>query len=275
MRAGHAALYVGRIMHRRLRPRQHKLRYRIFYLLLDLDQVDNLARTLRLFSHNGFNIFSFHDRDHGDGSATSLREQVERHLRDADVEVGGPIRLLTMPRILGYVFNPLSIYFCHRTNGSLTAILYEVNNTFGQRHTYLIPVTEGRQATIRQESRKSFHVSPFLDTDMAYSFAIRPPNKRLAVSIVGHDAKGPLILAALSAERQTLTDAALARVFYRYPLLTVKVIVGIHWEAMLLWLKGVRPRRRPPPPEQPLTVGRQYPAPAAVFMKDGKHGPQR
>lgn len=243
-------------MHHRLRPKQHRLRYNIFYLLLDLDEVDALADRLRLFSHNRFNLFSFHDRDHGGEEAMPLRERIERYLRDAGVDFGGPIRLLTMPRILGYAFNPLSIYFCHRPDASLSAIFYEVNNTFGQRHNYLIPVPFGSESPIRQESQKSFYVSPFMNTDMRYSFSVVPPDKDLAVSIVGRDDAGPLIIARLAAIRQELTDASLARVFCAYPLLTFKVIMGIYWEALLLWLKGIGLHHRPSPPDQPVTLGR-------------------
>jgi DUF1365 family protein len=257
MTAPDSALYAGEVMHRRLRPKRHELRYKVFYLLLDLDQIDGLARSLRLFSHNRFNLFNVRDSDHGDGSKTSLRQQVDRRLRNAGIEAGGPILLLTMPRMLGYAFNPLSIYFCHRIDGSLAAILYEVNNTFGQRHNYLISVTTPPCAVIRQESRKSLYVSPFMAADMSYSFAVIPPNERLVVSITGRDAKGPLIVAKLTAERRRLTDASLARAFFAYPLMTFKVIAGIHWEALLLWLKGVRPKHRPPPPDHDVTLGQR------------------
>jgi len=135
-----STLYVGSVMHRRLRPRRHRLRYRVFWMLLDLDEIERLPRVLRLFSHNRFNAVSFHDADHGDGSATPLRAQVERHLAAAGIALGGgAIRLLCMPRILGYGFNPLSVYFCYQRSGLLAAILYEVHNTFGERHSYLIP----------------------------------------------------------------------------------------------------------------------------------------
>jgi DUF1365 family protein len=259
MKASGSALYTGKVRHRRFRPRQHRLRYSIFYVLLDLDEIDQLARSLRLFSHNRFNLFSISDRDHGNGSEASLCEQVRCHLQNAGVEAGGPIRLLAMPRILGYVFNPLSIYFCHRRDGSLAAILYEVNNTFGQRHNYLIPVAAGSNRIIRQQSRKSLYVSPFTIPDMTYFFAVMPPRRSLAVSVTGHDVEGPLIVAKLIATRHALTDASLLRAFLLYPLLTLKVITAIHWEALLLWLKGVRPQRRPPPPDWQVTVGQENP----------------
>jgi DUF1365 family protein len=257
MKASGSALYSGEVTHVRLRPRRHRLRYCIFYLLIDLDEIDQLASSLRLFSHNRFNLFSFSGRDHGDGSEASLREQMERHLRNAGVEAGGPIRLLAMPRILGYAFNPLSIYFCHHKDGSLAAIVYEVNNTFGQRHSYLISVAAGSNGAIRQQSRKSLYVSPFMTTDMTYFFTVLPPGESLAISIRGHDAEGPLIVAKLIGKRRALTDASLLRAFLLFPLLTFKVIAAIHWEALLLWLEGVRLQRRPPRPDREVTIGRE------------------
>lgn len=251
-----SALYTGSVMHHRLRPKEHRLRYSIFYLLLDLDEIEILARRLRLFSHNRFNFFSFHDSDHGEGATTSLRDRIEQHLQEAGIESGGPIRLLSMPRILGYAFNPLSIYFCHRRDNSLSAIFYEVNNTFGQRHNYLIPVPAESEEPIRQETQKSFYVSPFMSTDMVYSFSVVPPGKDLVVSVIGRDTAGPLIVAKLVATRQDLSDAALTRAFCAYPLLTFKVIAGIYWEALLIWLKGIHLHHRPLPPDQPVTLGR-------------------
>jgi uncharacterized protein len=271
MNASASALYTGTVMHHRLRPRQHRLQYNIFYLLLDLDEIEQQVCSLRLFSHNRFNLFSLNDRDHGNGSEASLREQVQRHLQNAGIEAGGPIRLLAMPRMLGYAFNPLSIYFCHREDGSLAAVLYEVNNTFGQRHNYLIPVPASSSRVIRQQSRKSFYVSPFMVTDMTYVFAVVPPRESLVVSIVGHDVGGPLIVTRLLASRRALTDASLLRAFLFYPLLTLKVIAAIHWEALLLWLKGVRLQNRPPPPDREVTVGQETPLSHSVVRKGQDH----
>jgi uncharacterized protein len=255
MSAEASAFYAGTVMHQRLRPRRHRLRYRIFSLLLDLDELDGLAARLRLFSRNRFNLFSFHDHDFGDRGPKPLRAQIERHLAAAGIETpGGAIRLLTMPRVLGYAFNPLSVYFCYRRPDGLAAIVYEVSNTFGERHSYVIPVHG--DGAIHQECAKRFFVSPFLDMDMNYLFRVVPPGRRVGIAISGRDAQGPVIVASLFAERAPLSDARLARAFVTYPLLTLKVIAGIHWEALRLWLKGARLRRRPPLPECPITLGR-------------------
>ena len=256
-----SALYSGAVMHQRLRPRRHRLRYRVFSLLLDLDELDAVAARLRLFSRNWFNLFSFFDRDHGSGSAEPLRDQIEHQLAAAGIEPdGGPIRLLTMPRVLGYVFNPLSVYFCYRRTGDLAAITYEVNNTFGERHNYVIPVSGDGIGTIHQECVKRLFVSPFLDMDMNYSFRVIPPGPRVGIAISGRDAQGPIITASLFARRRPLGDAGLALAFVTYPLLTLKVIAGIHWEALRIWLKGVRLRDHTPAPGHPLTLGRSVEA---------------
>jgi uncharacterized protein len=249
-----SALYVGHVMHRRTRPRVHRLRYRLFSLMLDLDEIDRLAERLRFFSRNRFNLFAFHDRDYGAGTHEPLRAQVERHLASAGMNLGGgAIRLLTMPRILGFAFNPLSVYFCHDRQGALRAILYEVNNAFGQRHSYLLPA-EPSGGTIRQGCGKSFHVSPFMGMNMRYAFRLAPPDERLSLAITGSDEEGPIIIAVHRATRRPLTDAELLKAFVTHPLLTIKVVGGILWEALKLWAKGVPIQDRPAPPLHPVTI---------------------
>ena len=253
---GHAppsALYSGTVFHRRLRPKSHRLRYRVFFLLFDIDEIPALCARLRLFSHRGFNLFGFDERDHADGSGGSLRGWVERQLAAAGIDLdGGAIRLLAMPRVLGYGFNPISVWFCYNNDGSLAALLHEVHNTFGERHTYLIPVDPGEPIT--QSCAKTFHVSPFMAMDMHYDFRVHPPRERLSLTIRGGDANGPLIVAALAARRHDLTDATLLSAFLRTPLLTLKVIGGIHWEALRLWTKGVRLHTHPPAPRHAVSI---------------------
>jgi DUF1365 family protein len=254
MNAFGSGLYVGQVTHRRLRPRNHSLRYRTYALLLDFDELPALARRLRLFSHNSFNLFSFFDEDYGSGAAP-LREQIEGHARKIGLALdGGAIRVLTMPRVLGYAFNPLSVYFCHGRDGALRAILYEVNNTFGERHSYFVPVEAGEETLICQSCAKRLYVSPFLAMDMIYEFTVTPPAQKLSIAIVERDRRGIVLTATQAQSRVELTDAALARVFFSHPLLTLKVIVGIHFEALLLWAKGMRPQSRPPKPDQPVTL---------------------
>jgi DUF1365 family protein len=215
---------------------------------------------LKVFSRNGLNLFSFYDSDYGDRSGSPLRGQVETLLKGAGITGGGRITLLTMPRILGYAFNPLSVFFCHDPSGRLAAILYEVSNTFGERHSYLIRVEDVCARPIRQSAEKSFFVSPFLDMDMKYDFRIEPPGDDVMVGIAGRDAGGPMINALLKADRVELTDRNLISAFVRFPLLTLKVIAGIHWEAVLLLAKRVGLRRKPEPPVHPVSLGSGYPS---------------
>ena len=251
----HSAIYHGQVVHTRFRPVRHRLRHRMLWLLLDLDELPMLARRLRLFSLNRFNLVDFRDRDHGDGSMICLRSQIEGHLRRAGLAVdGGAIRALCMPRVLGTVFNPLSVFFCYRANGRLQAMLYEVHNTFGERHSYLIPVADADPAVLRQSCAKAFHVSPFMDMAMTYHFRITQPGVRAVVAIEGSDAEGKLISAAYVGTRHELTDANLLRAFLAQPLLAGQVLGAIHWEALKLWRKGVRLRSKPPPPNELVSV---------------------
>jgi DUF1365 family protein len=258
MTAFASKIYFGEVVHRRHAPHRHHLRYRVCYLLLDLDEVDALTHACKLLSHNRFNVFSFHDCDHGDGSSVPLRTQVEDFLATAGITPpGGPIRILTMPRILGYVFNPISVYFCYRRDGDLAAILYEVTNTFRQRHFYASAVCP--HVMPRHRFRKALHVSPFLTMDMTYSFRVVPPNERLALSVTCSDDVRSILFTSLVARRRPLNDGFLFRTFLLYPVLTVKVMTGIHWEAIRLWLKGIRVVRRPAPPEARITTSQQLP----------------
>ncbi|MEO7364962.1 MAG: DUF1365 family protein [Sphingomicrobium sp.] len=250
-----SALYAGRVMHRRLRPRLHQLRYRTFSLLLDLDELDRLDRSLRLFSRNRFNLIAFHDRDHGDGSCESLRTQVEGHVRAAGLTTAvGAIELLTMPRLLGFVFNPISLFFCRGRDGDLIAILYEVSNTFGERHTYVMPVA-GNGTDVRQNSAKRFHVSPFLPMNLHYKFRVRPPGRDLLIAINVIDRQGTILVALQTGTRHELRDATLVRAMLAYPLMSWKVVAGILWEAARLRIKRVPVHRHVDAPTQSATYG--------------------
>jgi len=253
----HSAIYHGQVVHTRFRPVRHRLRHRMLWLLLDLDELPMLAGQLRLFSLNRINLVDFRDRDHGDGSKISLRTQIEQHLRCAGLAVdGGAIRVLCMPRVLGTVFNPISVFFCYRADGHLQAMLYEVHNTFGERHSYLIPVADADTPVLRQSCAKAFHVSPFMDMTMTYRFRITPPAERAVVAIEGSDADGKLISAAYVGTRHELTDVNLLRAFLAQPLLAGQVLAAIHWEALKLWRKGVRLHPKPHPPTDPVSLVR-------------------
>ena len=252
-----SALYAGAVTHVRTRPRVHKLRYRVFWTLLDLDEIDGLSARLKLFARNRFSLLSLVDRDHGDGSAEPLRAQVERSLGQAGIDLdGGPIRLLCMPRVLGYVFNPISVYYCHRRDGQLAAMIYEVTNTFGQRHSYLIPVDadQPKGAAVMQSCQKDLYVSPFIGMDIRYDFRLTEPDHHISLVVRGSDPQGLLISAALYGARAEFSDGAILRTVLAHPLVTLKVVGAIHWEALKLWAKGVRLVKRPPPPDAPVTI---------------------
>ena len=198
-----SGIYHGTVTHRRLRPKPHALRYRVFSLLIDLDELPNLDTRLRFFSRNRFNLFSFHDRDHGNGGAGGLDERIGRQLQAAGIDLGGgPIRLLCYPRILGFVFNPLSVFYCYAANGPLAAVVYEVSNTFGERHSYIIRAAGEPGAVIYQSCAKAFYVSPFNDGSGHYDFKLVLPAEKVAVAIDQHDSAVLVLQAAFSGRRR-------------------------------------------------------------------------
>ena len=247
-------LYVGSVFHRRLRPKRHELRYGVFYMLLDLDELEALDRNLTGFGHNRFAPVSFHDRDHGAGDGRPLRQWIEGQLQRAGLSAeGGRIELLTLPRILGFTFNPLSIWFCRDKSDRLIAVLYEVNNTFGDRHSYLIPV-HGDEEHLEQRCDKAFYVSPFIDVAGDYHFRLIPPGARFSLTIRESDGDGVLLTASFAGKAEVLSARRLALMLLRFPLLTLKVIAGIHWEALKLLAKGMRFKARPAAPASPVTL---------------------
>ncbi|MBI1179413.1 MAG: DUF1365 family protein [Alphaproteobacteria bacterium] len=259
-----SALYESTVMHHRVRPFRHRFTYRVFSLLLDVDEIDDLGRRLRLFSRNRFNLLSFRDRDFGPGDGTPPRRWVEAVLADRGYDFPvGRIDLLCFPRLFGYVFNPLSVYYVRDTAGVLRAILYEVTNTYRDRHSYLLPVGDG-DATVRHACDKRLYVSPFIGMEARYHFRMAEPGAALSVAIREEAPDGNVLFAAMTGVRRPLTDGVLVRMLARHPLMTLKVIGGIHWEAFRLWRKGARVFRHPAPPEARVsgdTVVRGYDEP--------------
>lgn len=253
MRPQGSALYIGHVVHTRLRPVRHRLRYALPMFLLDLDELADLGRRLPGFSHNRVNLFSFHDKDHLAGTDESLRAQIERQLMSADFGPVGAISVLCMPRVLGLAFNPLSVFFCHKPDGGLGALLYEVNNTFGQRHSYLVSAGTPVGRLFRHIAAKRFYVSPFMEMDMQYLFRLAPPGERAFIAIDVRNGAEPTLAASFVGARRPLTGGSLLKVFLRFPLLTLQVLGGIHWEALKLWSKGMRPLPRPAPPAEPVS----------------------
>ncbi len=248
-----SALYVGRVSHRRKAPFEHRLRYRTYSLLVDLDELDGIAKRSRLLSRNRWNLFSVHDRDHGARDGSPLRTWFEDQLRPAGIDLaGGRVEVLLLPRIVGYTFNPLTIWFGYDRTGSLSAVLYEIHNTFGQSRSHIVPIAG--DSPHRHRFAKDLHVSPFFDQEGSYSFTLRPPGPRFSVSIDYATADDDLLTATMVGQRRPLTDRNLARVFVTHPLLTLKVIGGIHWQALRLLAKGARYRPVPEPPSTAVSV---------------------
>jgi DUF1365 family protein len=249
-----SSIFEGRVFHKRLRPRKHHLSYRVFSMLVDLDELPRLNCQLKLFSHNRFNLISFWDKDYGTGVGGSLAQYVRKILRDSGRDlIDGSVKLLCYPRLFGYAFNPLSVYYCYDSAGMLKVIICEVNNTFGERHSYLINVDQGGGIPVHHSCKKEFYVSPFMDMNATYHFHITSPANNLTVLIDQHDDKGPLLKARFSGQSKVLSDKSLMSLLLRYPLMSIKVIGGIHWEALKLWRKGLQIFTRPAPPESPIT----------------------
>jgi uncharacterized protein len=249
-----SALFVGHVVHRRLADFDHRLRYRTWMLLIDLDAIE--AERPRLLSRRRFSLLSWRPADHGDGSGTPLRVQIEAALAKAGVNLdGGPIRLLTMPRVLGYGFNPISVWFAHGPDGDLRGLVHEVTNTFGERHSYAMPAGLAPDGRARHATDKTHFVSPFMDAALTYEFEVHAPDDRVSVAILARRDGSPLLTASFAGERRPLTDASLMRLFATHALLTFKVTAAIHWEALKMMLKGARYRHRPPAPRDPLTIG--------------------
>lgn len=260
-----AVLYVGDVMHARMRPRPHRFQYRVMSLLIDLDRLGDADRQSALFGVNRPALFSFHQTDHGPRDGTSLRAHVAAKAAEHGIDLtGGRVVLLCYPRLLGYTFNPLSVYFCYRADGALALMIYEVRNTFGEINPYVLPVQPGEltEAGLRQQQDKTFYVSPFIDMAMRYHFRVTPPGTDVRLRILETDADGPLLAATFFGRHRALTTRALLGAFCSLPLVTFKVFAAIHWEALRLWLKGVRLVPRPTPAHM---------APAASDLASREH----
>lgn len=245
-------IYVGEVMHRRRFPVAYRFRYRVFSLYLDIDRIDAAAAGCRLFSRNRFNLFSFHDRDHGPRDGSSLRSWAERLLGEAGLPAAGTrIHLLAFPRLLGYAFNPLSLWYVQAGNGRAVAVLCEVHNTFGESHTYVLHA-DGAPLSwpVTGEHAKRLHVSPFIDMQAHYHFRLSRPEARLQYAIREYQDGRLLLTAAQTGKRRPLNDRTWLVLAVRMPLMTFKVMAMIHWQALKLWLRQVPFHRKPSPPRK-------------------------
>ncbi len=246
-----AWLYMGKVMHARFKPKEHRFNYSVFNLAIDLDQLETAKKLSPFFSISRFNLLSFYEKDHCSQEDKTARDQVDRLLLEAGVEqCASRVILLCYPRVLGFVFNPISVYFCYDFHNALIALVYEVRNTFRQRHIYVVPTEAGQisEAGIRQERNKLFYVSPFMDMGLRYFFRIKPPQDEVAIRILEKDTDGPILAATFHGLKQDMTTTNIIKLCIAIPFMTLKVVFGINYEALKLWLKGVRLKKRPAPP---------------------------
>jgi len=245
-------LYRGTVSHSRLSPRQHSFSYPAFFICFPLQEKSRLQS--RFFSLNRFNLFSYHDADHGDGQdgVIWVRQILEKeNIRSAD----GGIWLLCLPRMLGFVFNPVSFWFCHDREENLRAIICEVNNTFGEKHCYLLqaPAEEVIDSQTDLQARKIFHVSPFFDVSGEYRFRFQQGTDLRTASINYLQDGVTVLKTAITGTAQPLTDRNLLRLFISLGWSTLLVVFRIHWQALRLWLKGIPFHRKPHPPAQEIS----------------------
>lgn len=245
-------LYTGFVTHERKAPRVNRFRYGLYYVYLDLSELDELDRTLRVFAHNRPALFALRDRDHGPHDGTPLRPWIDALLARADIDLeGGQVCLLTFPRVLGFGFYPVGFWYCFHADGSPRAVLAEVRNTFGDHHNYLLH-DHGRPLdwTKHPEVVKAFHVSPFVEMDARYEFRFTPPGETLSASIYDF-VKGPLLLvASVAMKSQPLTDGDLLRTLLRYGPMSVRAWLLIHLQAIRIVAKRIPYIPRTPPPQE-------------------------
>ncbi len=232
-------IYNGKVIHRRFKPKEHYFKYSVFSLLIDIDELKIIENKIKIFSYNKFNIISFFDKDHGPRDGTSVKEWVIKNLKDIGIENHKiQIKLLCYPRIFGYVFNPLSVFFIYDESLRLIAILYEVKNTFGEQHTYIFKTED--EKVIINDCTKKFHVSPFIEMECHYYFRVLKPSDKISVIIDQKDKDGKLLYASQDGKAAELNEKNLLTSYISHPLMTFKIIAAIHYEALKLWLKGIK-----------------------------------
>ena len=235
-----SSIYNGTVIHKRFKPKIHYFKYKVFSLLLDLSELEHLSKKIKFFSHNKFNLVSFYEKDHGNRDGSSLVSWVIKNLNDNNISSENvKIRLLCYPRILGYVFNPLSVFYIYDSNEKLICILYEVKNTFGEQHTYIFKIDDEKNF-YQHNCEKKFHVSPFIEMDCNYFFRLLKPGEKISVIIDQYQENEKILYASQDGIRTDFNSKELIKSYLKHPLMTFKIILAIHFEAFKLWVKGIK-----------------------------------
>ena len=235
-----SSIYSGQVVHKRFKPKIHYFRYNVFSLLIELSELNQLDKKVNLFSYNKFNLVSFYDKDHGARDGTPLTDWVNKNLKENKISTKNiKIKLLCYPRILGFVFNPLSVFYVYDQSEQLIAILYEVKNTFGEQHTYIFKV-DSDQNLYQHNCSKKFHVSPFIEMDCKYFFRVLKPGEKISVIIDQYQTDEKILFASQDGKRVDFNSKELIKSYIKHPLMTLKIILAIHYEAFKLWVKGIK-----------------------------------
>ena len=232
-------IYNGTVIHKRFKPKEHYFKYKVFSLLINLSELEELDKKINFFSLNKFNLISFYEKDHGARDGSSLADWVKQNLKANNIITENiVIKLLCYPRIFGYVFNPLSIFFIYDKDERLVSILYEVKNTFGEQHTYIFKVENNN--LLQHNCEKKFHVSPFIEMNCNYFFRILKPAEKISVIIDQYQSNEKILYASQDGKRSDFTSSELIKSYLKHPLMTFKIISAIHFEAFKLWAKGIK-----------------------------------
>ena len=235
-----SAIYNGQVIHKRFKPKVHYFKYKVFSLLIDLSELETLDRKVNFFSFNKFNLISFHEKDHGERNGSSLKLWVHRNLEKNNIQTKDiKIKILCYPRIFGFVFNPLSVFYIYNLKDQLISIMYEVKNTFGEQHTYIFKVTKDSNL-IQNNCSKKFHVSPFIEMNCTYFFRLLKPGNKISVVIDQYDSEDKILYASQDGFRSDFNTKHLIISYLKHPIMTFKIILAIHFEAFKLWGKGIR-----------------------------------
>ena len=235
-----SAIYNGQVIHKRFKPKVHYFKYKVFSLLLDLSELEKLDKKVNFFSFNKFNLISFHEKDHGERDGSSLKLWVQKNLEKNNIQnTDIKIKILCYPRIFGFVFNPLSVFYVYNLEGQLISILYEVKNTFGEQHTYIFKVLKDSNL-IQNNCSKKFHVSPFIEMNCNYFFRLLKPGNKISVIIDQYDSENKVLYASQDGIRSDFNTKQLIKSYLKHPIMTFKIILAIHYEAFRLWAKGIK-----------------------------------